>query len=62
LKWIGTAELRAINVGRTRNAKRPSWRIPPEALQAFEAGRAPQQQPATKARRRKPAGEVIEFY
>ena len=60
--WIRSGELRAVNVSRSRTAKRPTWRIPPTAIEAFEAARAPQQQPAVKARKRKTNAEVIAFY
>ena len=41
LAWIKTGELKCVNVSRRPGAKRPSWRIPQEALDAFEEiGRA----------------------
>lgn len=40
LAWISSNELRAVNVARSRG-KRPTWRITPEALDAFELIRTP---------------------
>jgi hypothetical protein len=60
--WIRSGELKAVNVARDRHARRPTYRITAESLAAFEAARSPPLQPAVKARRRKPAGEVIAFY
>jgi excisionase family DNA binding protein len=60
LGWIACGELRAINVGRTRGAKKPRWRITPAALDAFEAARSTTP-PAPVAPRRKQE-EVIRFY
>jgi hypothetical protein len=37
LSWIRSRELRAINVGRSLKAKKPRWRVTPEALDAFDA-------------------------
>jgi hypothetical protein len=61
LSWIKTGELRAFSVARQPGAKRPSWRISPEALAAFEARRTPTQETARTRRRARPAG-VVEFY
>jgi hypothetical protein len=61
LSWIAAGELRAINVARHAGAKRPSWRITAEALQAFELSRTPAAAPSRAPRRKRPA-EVIEFY
>lgn len=61
LKWIDSAELRAVNVARARTAKRPSWRIPSAAIDAFETARASTPKVET-GRRRKAAADVIEFY
>jgi len=63
LGWIRSGELKAINVGRTTAAKKPRWRIPAAALEAFEAARSATP-PATTTRtprRRRPA-DVIEYY
>ena len=61
LAWIASGQLRALNVGRSPNSKKPRWRITQAALDAFEAARsvAP---PAPRARRRKRNEDVIEFY
>jgi excisionase family DNA binding protein len=63
LGWIHAGELKALNVSRRLGAKRPSWRIPQAALEAFESlrtttaagGRIPQV-------RRKRAEGFIRFY
>jgi len=41
LGWIARGELRAINVASSVSAKRPTWRIPADALVEFEAAREP---------------------
>jgi excisionase family DNA binding protein len=61
LKWIADGELRAINVARSRRARKPRWRVRAEDLAAFEAART--STPATpRARRRKRQPDVIQFY
>ncbi|HEY1186325.1 MAG TPA: helix-turn-helix domain-containing protein [Gemmata sp.] len=61
--WIRAGELRAVNVSRSRTSKKPRWRVTPEALAAFETARsATAEQPAAPKRRKRPAGDVIEFY
>jgi excisionase family DNA binding protein len=63
LGWIRSGELKAVNVGRNATAKKPRWRINPEALEAFERGRTPTPTaavtPGKKPRRKKT--DVIEF-
>lgn len=61
LFWIASGELKAVNVGRRVGAKKPRWRIMPEALEAFEVVRTPTVPPPRMRRRRQPAG-VLEFY
>jgi excisionase family DNA binding protein len=61
LLWIHSGELKAVNVGRRPGAKRPRWRITPEALRAFEAARTAGP-PPPRARRRKRPDDVIAFY
>jgi excisionase family DNA binding protein len=61
LQWIRSGELRAVNVGRRLGAKKPRWRIPQAALEAFELARAVAPPPPRTRRRQRPA-EVIEFY
>jgi hypothetical protein len=61
LCWIKAGELRALNVSRRPGAKRPSWRITPEALQAFEERRTPRPV-APQTRRRKRTADIVEFY
>jgi excisionase family DNA binding protein len=60
LLWIKQGEIRAVNVGRRPGARKPRWRITPEALEAFEAARTPTPHPP-RTRRKRPA-DVIEFY
>jgi hypothetical protein len=59
--WIAAKELAAINVSRSPGSRRPRWRISAEALAAFEATRTAGV-PAPRAKRRKSAGDVVEFY
>jgi excisionase family DNA binding protein len=61
LGWIHSGELRAINCGRRLGAKKPRWRITPEALAAFERLRTPTPTPIKRRRRQRPA-DVMEFY
>jgi hypothetical protein len=44
-KLIATKQLLGINVNRVRGAKRPTWRIRPEDLAAFELSRLSVQSP-----------------
>jgi transposase len=61
LAWIRRGELRALNVAND-TARRPQWKIMPEALAAFEAKRAavPTTKPARRRSKKDPA--VIEFF
>jgi len=61
LRWIRSGELRAVNVGRRPGAKKPRWRITPEALETFELVRTHNAPPPPTRRRRRQA-EVVEFY
>ncbi len=61
LGWIKSGELRAIAVNRKPGARKPRWRITPEALASFELLRTHNPPPPT-TRRRKTQPEVIEFY
>jgi len=61
LTWINRGELRAVNVGRRPAAKKPRWRIPQAALEAFELARTIAPSPPRTRRRKRPA-DVIEFY
>ena len=47
LKFIELGQLRAVNVSL---CSRPQWKITPEAIAAFEQGRAPQPQQAITRR------------
>lgn len=62
LGWIRSGELKAINVGRKPGAKKPRWRITPEALETFEILRQSEAPPQQKRRRRNHHQNVIEFY
>jgi len=57
LTMLRRGELRGFTLGRGR--RRPRWRISPEAVAAYEAGRPPA--PA-KTRRRKKDSDLIEFF
>ena len=61
LGWIRSGELRAVNVGRHLDTKKPRWRITQEALETFELARTASAPPPRTRRRKQPAG-VIEFY
>jgi transposase len=61
LGWVARGELRAINVARSPEAKKPRWRITQQALEAFEQART-RSPPPPRARRRKQPADVIEFY
>lgn len=61
LGWIRSGELKAVNVGRTPEARKPRWRITQAALDAFEAMRTPTAPMPRMARKRR-AADVIEFY
>ena len=52
-RLINSGELPAVNVARDRNAKRPSWRIRPEDLAAFELSRLSIQSPRVGVTARK---------
>ncbi len=61
--WIRAGELKAVNVSRSRTSKKPRWRITAEGLAAFETSRsATPEPPAPKRARKKPSGDVIQFY
>lgn len=58
--WIATGELKATNLG---NKTRPRWRLSSDAIESFLAARSNQTPPkATRRRRRKPDGNVIQFF
>jgi excisionase family DNA binding protein len=61
LIWIRAGELKAVNVGRTPDGRKPRWRITEQALAEFEVLRTPTP-PVPRTRRRKRLGDVIEFY
>ncbi len=57
--WIARGELLAVNRRDTRSS-RPSWVVPPEALEEFERGRAAT--PPPKAVRRKKRPSIVDYY
>jgi len=61
LGWIRSGQLKAINVGRSPNGKKPRWRVTVEALETFELVRT-HSPPPPRTRRRKRQPETIEFY
>ncbi|MBT6155454.1 MAG: helix-turn-helix domain-containing protein [Planctomycetaceae bacterium] len=61
ISWIKAGELRAINVGR-RGAKRPRYRIPTDAVVAFENARTALPVTHKPAKRRKQPTDVITFF
>jgi hypothetical protein len=58
--FIRSGELAAVNLAK-RSAKRPRWRISPEAIRAFEQARAVASGQEPVRRHRKSAG-VIQFF
>jgi len=61
LAWIRSGELRALSVNRKPGARKPRWRVTPEALVSFELLRT-HNPPPTPTRRRRRQPEVIAFY
>jgi hypothetical protein len=59
LAWIARGELAAVNV--SAGAGRPTWRIPPEALEEFLARRRAVPAVTRPARRRKRSA-VVKFF
>ena len=60
--WIASGELRASNLARDANGRKPRYRIMREDLEAFLASRAVPG-PAPKAtRRRRKAQDVTEYF
>jgi hypothetical protein len=62
LRWIASGELKAHNAARHANARRPSWRITAEALDAFRAVRTPTPAPRKGRRRRGRQEYRLQFY
>ena len=61
LGWLASGELKAINVGRSPDKKKPRWRITESALAAFELSRTPTPTPS-QTRRKKQSDTVTKFY
>ncbi|HEV3022085.1 MAG TPA: helix-turn-helix domain-containing protein [Pirellulales bacterium] len=59
--WIKSGELVAVNLA-AQPGRRPQWRIARTDLELFLARRSATPTPRATRRRRKPAGEVIQFY
>lgn len=62
LGWIRSGELKAINVGRCRSAKKPRWRFTTEAVAAFELLRVSTSPSSAPRRKKRSQSDVIEFY
>jgi hypothetical protein len=60
LAWINSGELRAVNVSRRAQSKKPRWRITSAALEAFERLRSITAAPPRPRRRQ--SLDVISFY
>jgi excisionase family DNA binding protein len=62
-RWCADGTLAAIDVAARPGGKRRRWRIPPAAVAAFEAARAPQPKtPRPRRNRRAEAGEMIDHW
>lgn len=61
VRWIKSGELRALNLAASLTG-RPRYRIPADAIAAFEAARSVLPQPPAPKPRRKSRPEVIEFF
>ena len=62
LNWIRRGELKAINIGRTPNGRKPRWRIPESAVAEFEAARTQRATAPVRRRKRGSDSKVVEFY
>lgn len=62
--WCATGELRATNVAKRPNAKKPRWRISDAAAAEFleRRTRGPVSSPAPARRPHKKSGTVIQFF
>ncbi len=59
---IASKQLAAVNVARSRTAKRPTWRIRPEDLEAFELRRMTgTNSPATRRAPKRPTAKKSYF-
>jgi hypothetical protein len=58
LQWFHSGQLKAVNVGRRLDGKKPRWRISTEAFEQLRTHTPP----PPRARRRKRPAEVIQFY
>jgi len=62
LGWIRAGELKAVNVGRAPDGRKPRWRITQSAIDSFELARTPTAAPARVAGQKKQPSGVVEFY
>jgi hypothetical protein len=62
LAWIGSGELRAVNLARDPKGQRPRWRISIEDWEAFKQRRAAGGRPTPATRRRRRASPAITEY
>jgi hypothetical protein len=62
LNWIRRGELKAINIGRTPNGRKPRWRISEAAVAEFEAGRTQRVAAPVRRRKRGSGSAIVEFY
>ena len=58
---IASEQLAAVNVARSRTAKRPTWRIRPEDLEAFELRRMTGTAPTTRRAPKRPTAKKSYF-
>ena len=61
IAWIKSGELRAFDVSSRPGVGRPRYRIPPDAVIAFENRRAGKTPTTTKRRRRQPENVISYF-
>jgi excisionase family DNA binding protein len=61
LRWLATGELRGIDLA-TRRGGRPRWRVPLDAVLAFEAAWPSTPIPASQRRRKAAPAGVIEYF
>lgn len=62
ITWVRNGELKAVNISRSRNSKKPRYRITQAAIDAFEAARMPTPPAPRTSRRRSQSSDVVEFY
>lgn len=60
--WIASKELLAVSANQTRGMKRPTWRIRPEDLEAFELARRTLPPNPKSPRQNKPPRPPVRSY